>query len=208
MADLVLGPIFAEVGVVGIGGFFGPAGRGKGVVPGLELFVEAGGFFGMALEEVLLLLHVGGDIEEEGGLVLGGDEFPVVVADGGGVAATPVEGAVGFGALGEFEEVGADELEFIEFGVGVARLFAKGVTDVEGVDGGGAGGAGIDLAFPSEGVGDAEAAFPDGAFASAEAAVVGFEVGGGSVVVGEDDEGVFFEAVLFEGVEEVADGPV
>lgn len=100
-----------------------------------------------------------------------------------------------------YEEEVADVVA-VDFAVGgefSSGESGEGGEKVEGRGEFGAGGVGWDFFGPAHDTGDAHSALMGGAFRAFEGGIGSTIVAVGAVVGGEDDEGVFVDAEVFEG---------
>ena len=196
----------------------GGAGGGE---PRLELGGEVGDDGGVGGEEVTLLGGIGVDVEELDGFAVEGEEFPRAVAhDFGGIGCwfrvVALEAAVEVqlpeygvtiprGGGGWIGEVG-DEVLSVGSEVGGKGNMgggANGGEQVGGVAEFGGGGTGGNFVWPASDHGDADAAVVEVGFAAFE--IADLALPRGTVIAGEDDEGVIGDTEVFEGGEELAD---
>ena len=212
------------MGVVGLIGAGGGAALGDG---GFEGGFHGGNAVGVVGDEVLGFTGVGFEVVElevgqAGGVVFAGawgapaagagaeGEFPFAVADGE-AAVDGLADEAGADGLGVGAEEGGEEADAVFAGGGGEGDFeevGEGVDEVELADELVADGSGFHFGGPAGDEGDAMAAFVEVGFVAAvdvAGVVIGGEEfvdvcsGGAAVVGGEDDEGVFGDAVLFEG---------
>ncbi len=181
------------------------------MVPSEEVFFQLVEYGGLGGAEVGGFVGVGDEVVEFEGAscdVLG-DDFVLGTDEGGFGAEAEGEGFGAGGGFGGEERFEADAVEGLdEAGVGEADDVCDGREEVDGAGGMG-GDAGFDDGGPFHDAGDAEAAFKDGAFVTAEAAGgVGFDFGEAAVVAVEDDEGVVGDAEVAEFLAEGADAAV
>ena len=166
--------------------------------------------FGVGFEEVFALGHILVEVVELPGFSFFPVEFPWTGADGLEAVSGAVEkffvGSFGFTAEGGPDVFAIDDTVVGDFRSGE---FCEGGEEVHGGHDLGVVFSGGDFSGPADDGGLAHAAFESRSLIAAEDAGAGVEGSlGWAVVGGEDDEGVFVEAVGFEGVENAADRPI
>ena len=192
-----------------------PAGLFELEFPGVEFLehgLEGGGVF---LGKVLGFADVAFEVIE--GWVVSGlsvvDDLPFSFAHGAGAFAAalpPIERAGSFGGGGGFgssidEGEEAFSVEFpgrINLGIGGFDNSGKEVKSDDRFVNDETGG---DFVRPAHRPGDADAAFPEGAFFTLKGGVDRAIGSLAAVVVGEEDNGVFLETLSLEAVEDFAD---
>ena len=114
-------------------------------------------------------------------------------------------------ALNRFSGEGGEHADAIDGAVGGewdSSDIENGGENIGSDDGDVTGGAGLDVLWPTDDAGDADAAFMTAALIATESARGSAIVGNGAVVRGEDDEGVVSDACFVQGVHHLAEGVV